>query len=203
MKLVAFIIFISFVLENSLTLLISSGTLFTSLFVVTSLVLIYPFFNNKNNNYLVISFLIGLMYDFVYTDTLFLNALIFLILGLFVEKINEALSNNALNVMIMTFFTVSLYRILTYVVLLLVGYLHLDFSLLLASLYESYLANILYSLVMYLIFDYFSRKYRILKIDWCLTLGLLYGKILYCVDLVLQPRRKGFKLRYLNGESET
>ena len=203
MKLVAFIIFISFVLENSLTLLISSGTLFTSLFVVTSLVLIYPFFNNKNNNYLVISFLIGLMYDFVYTDTLFLNALIFLILGLFVEKINEALSNNALNVMIMTFFTVSLYRILTYVVLLLVGYLNWDFSLLLASLYESYLANILYSLVMYLIFDYFSRKYRILKIDWCLTLGLLYGKILYCVDLVLQPRRKGFKLRYLNGEYET
>lgn len=160
------ILLISFILEGMISSLFSPfGNIFIPLFSIISLVIIYPFFNNNNSNFLKTSFIIGVFYDLVYTDTLILNAFVFLVVGYLIKYINKRLTNNVFNVIIMSVFSVVSYRVLTYVVLVFVDYLKWDFNRLLESIYSSLILNIIYGVLMYLVADYFSRKYRIQKID--------------------------------------
>lgn len=156
----------SFLLEGIVSNIVSiNSSLFVPLFSIISLILIYPFFNNDNSNFLKISFIIGLFYDFVYTDTLILNAFIFLTIGYLIKQINKRITNNVFNVIFMSILVISTYRIVTYSVLVFTNYLSWNFEYLLKSIYSSLILNIIFVVIVYLIADYFSRKYRIQKID--------------------------------------
>lgn len=165
MKLVIFSVIISFFLDSILTILIPIDSIFLPLFSLISLIIIYPYFHKEENSYLKFSFLLGLTYDVVYTDTIFLNAFIFLLISLGIRFIHEYISNNAFNVSIMSLFTIIIYRFLTYFVLVMINYLSYDFNTLLVSIYSSLIINIIYGILLYLITDFISKKYKIDKIE--------------------------------------
>ena len=71
---------ISFILDNLISNFINHNSLFYPLFTMLSLIIIYPKFNKKDNKYYICSFILGLIYDITVSDTLFLNAFIFLLL---------------------------------------------------------------------------------------------------------------------------
>lgn len=162
---IIFIICVSMLLESITSNLIPLNSFFTPLFSLVSLVLIYPYFANNDTNYLKTCAIVGVIYDLVFTNTLFFNLLIFIIIGLVIKFINIVLSNNFINVMIITMISIITYLIITYLILTLIGYKTFNLQYLVSTMSRSSLANILYSFIFYLITDKISKKHKILKID--------------------------------------
>lgn len=157
---------ISFILEGILSKYISiESVLFESLFTLISLIIIYPYFHNNENKYFVLSFSIGLLYDIVYTNTIFFNAFIFLVIAIIIKKINTIISNNSINVAIISLIIIIIYRILVYLILCLINYLNFNIRELLYAIASSLILNMIYSILLYLITDYVSKKRHIIKID--------------------------------------
>lgn len=166
MTLPIIVIIISVYLESILSNFISANTiLFAPLFSLISLIIVFPFLNNKSSNFFYISLILGLLYDIGFTNTLFLNVFLFLAVAYFIKLINIWVSNNVLNVVFITISTVVFYRLLTYFILTLIGYIEFDFNVLIKSIYSSLILNIIYVIVFYHITDYYSMKYKIHKID--------------------------------------
>lgn len=166
MNFIYLIIFISFYLDGIVSNFISINTdLLNPLLTLVTLIIIYPYFYNNEKKYYLICFLVGILYDIIYTNTLGLNAIIFLIIGFFVKKINIFISNNFINVSFISLIIIILYRVISFFILILIGYINLDFNKLLHSITSSLLLNIIYTIILYLITDNISRKKHITKID--------------------------------------
>lgn len=160
------IIFISFYLDGIISNFISTNTnLLNPLLTLVTLIIIYPYFYNNEKKYYFICFLVGLLYDIVYTNTLGLNAMIFFIIAFFIKKINIFISNNSINVSLISIIIISLYRIMSFLILILIGYISFNFNMLIHSITSSLLLNIIYTIILYLIADNISRRKHIIKID--------------------------------------
>ncbi len=162
---IIFIIVLSLFLESILSSLIPLNSFFTPLFSVVSLILIYPYFANDDKSYLKTCALIGLIYDIVFTNTLFFNMITFTLIGLIIKLINVVLSNNFINVMFMTLINITLYLLITYLILIIIGYKTFNLKYLTITISKTLILNILYSLIVYIITDKISKKHKILKID--------------------------------------
>ncbi len=162
---IMYIILSSLFLENILSNHIPLNSMFTPLFTVVSLVLIYPYFVNDDDKFLKYCAITGLIYDLIFTNTVPLNLISFLLVGLIIKLINITLSNNFINVMIIAACSVIMYLIITYFLLVIIGYKTFNFNYLITSIYQTLFANIIYSFIGYIISDKISKKYQILKID--------------------------------------
>lgn len=159
------IIIISLFLESIVSVLIPINSFFNPLFTLVSLVLIYPYFVNDNSKYIKYCAIIGLIYDLMFTNTLFFNLIMFIIIGYFIKLINITLSNNFINVVIITIINIIIYLLITYLILLIIGYKTFNVNYLMMIISKSLLLNGMYSFIGYLITDKISKKYKILKID--------------------------------------
>lgn len=156
----------SFFLESIVSNFIGiDSKVLVPLFTLISLIIIYPYFKSNNSTYLKTCVFIGLFYDFVYTDTLILNAMAFLTIGYFITKYNYFFSTNIANLCIMIPLSIIIYRIFIYLILCLSGFIVFNWDNLFLSIYSSLVINIIYGLLIYLITNYFARKYKIKKID--------------------------------------
>jgi rod shape-determining protein MreD len=165
MIIVWIVLIASFVLESIVTNMVGLNSVLLPMFSIVSLVIIYPYFNNNDSYFLRVCAISGLFYDIVFTNTLFLNASLFLVIGLILKKINSAVSNNHLNVPFMTGLIIIFYRVVTYVILLIVNYIDFNGIVLLRGIINSLVINIAYAAIVYAGTDYYSRKYKITKID--------------------------------------
>lgn len=158
------ILIMSFYLEGILSKLITVNFLIP-LTTLISLILIYPYLNNKKNKYYIICFTIGLLYDITYTNTFLLNASIFLLLGYLITKINIIITNNSFNVILISFIIIMFYRLITYLILLFIDYLEFNINILFNSITYSLLFNFIYISFIYKIMDIISKKRGIYKKD--------------------------------------
>lgn len=161
---ILFVIIISFILESIISSLIPINTnFFNPCFVVVALIIIYPYFNKYNNRYLITCLITGLIYDFIFTSTLFFFSIIFLILGLIIKFIFSKVSNNIISVNITSFIIIVLYRLIVYFTLLATNYFSFDFNYLLKGIYSSIIMNIIYTSMLYLLTEFISKKLNIKK----------------------------------------
>lgn len=166
MMMVSVVTVLSFLLEGIVSNIVGiTSTWLVPLFSIVSLIIIYPYFNHEEENFLKVCFAVGLFYDLVYTDTLVINACIFTLISFFIRWLNSWMSNHAISVLFITFLTIFVYRILMYLILIVVGFLPFDLNTLVTSITSSLLLNLIYAEVLYLITDFMSKKYRIRKID--------------------------------------
>lgn len=147
---ISFIVLLfSLILENSWSLIFyKNSSLFLGLFSLVTIFSIYPLFNNNNKKYLITSFIYGLIYDIVFTNTLFLNALIFLLLAFIISKIYRNFSMNFLNVSVINICLIIIYRIINYLAIILINGFNFNYLLLLKSIYSSLIINIIYVLIL-------------------------------------------------------
>ena len=153
---------ISFFLDGILSRYILPNSLFLPLFTIVSLVIIYPYFNNDNFRYFKFIAIIGLLYDIAYFNTLFYNFFIFIALGFVIGLINYLLSNNIYTNILMTVVSITIYRIITFLITII---FKTSYSLceLLQSIYSSLILNIIYCLIIYIITEIYSKKNKILR----------------------------------------
>lgn len=155
------IVFISFYLEGLLSNI--SINFLTPLTTLMSLILIYPYLKDSKKEYYITCFSVGLFYDIGYTDTMFLNAFIFLLIGYIIDKISMHIKNTLINTMLLSLITIALYRILIYLTLVFIDYLDFNFNILINSIVYSLIFNFIYILLLYKIMSIISKKRGINK----------------------------------------
>lgn len=166
MILVSITVILSFFLESIVSNFISiNSQVLIPLFTIVSLIIIYPYFKGKESNYFKVCAVIGFCYDIVFTDTPLMNLLLFLFIGYMIHLMNKLISTNIINVCIMILSCVILYRVSSYGILCLAGFLSFNWLSLIRSIYSSLLLNMIYGMLIYFVTDFFARKYRIYKID--------------------------------------
>ncbi len=157
---------VSFFLESIVSNFVAlDSQLWIPLFSLVSLIIIYPYFKGQEQNYLKVCALIGFCYDIVFTDTLLMNFVIFIGIGVLIQGINHIFSTNMINICFMVPVIVALYRLVSYLILCLAGFFHFEWQSLGVSIYSSLLLNIMYAVIVYLITDRIAKRYRIYKVD--------------------------------------
>ena len=144
------IIILSFILESNLSIYIPLNTIFFHpIFVISSLIIISKLETSKNTFYFA-ALIIGLFYDLLFTNRLGFSILTFLLTAVFIKNINKILKINF--DFIKTIIVIIFYRIISYLILLLIGYLSLNIYKLCASIYSSIVLNVLYVIILKKIF---------------------------------------------------
>lgn len=139
------ILVISFLLDNLISFFLNTNLLFNPLLSLVSLIIIFRYYHRKDENkYLITSFVLGLVYDIVCTDTVFLNASIYLLLSLFIIKFYKIFSYNLLNSAILLIIVIIIYRSITFLVLSNFNFISFNLYHLLQSIYSSLILNLLY-----------------------------------------------------------
>lgn len=157
------ILVFSFIFEGIFSNFISTYSFFSPLFVLMSLIIIYPFLINDKESYYKCCFIMGLLYDLIYTDTIIVHAFLFLIIGFLITKINLILANNHINVMVVALIIIILYRLIMYLLLILTSNVDANIWNFFESIYLSLIANIIYVVILNIITDNISFKFKIYK----------------------------------------
>ena len=158
---VAAVLIISFVLDSIISNFISLDSLFFPLFTLMALIIVYPYFNNNRHKYFGICLITGICYDLIYTNTIIIHGMLFLVIGFLITKLNLIISNNYINVAIMAIVCIIIYRFLAYGLLLITASTSFDFFSLLKSIYSSLILNVIYVSLSYVITDNISRRLKI------------------------------------------
>lgn len=154
---------ISFILEAFVSNIVSLNGLFMPLFTLMSLIIIFPYFNENIKPYLITSFIIGVFYDIIYTNTVVIHGILFLLIAFLIIRLNVVFSSNWINVMIMALVCIIAYRIASFSILVITNTIPLNFIVLLKSIYQSILLNLIYVVLAFLITDHISFKLKIKK----------------------------------------
>lgn len=160
-------IIISFLLEGIFTKFINLNSLFIPLFTITSLVILFAYFNNKDKyfSYFITSIIFGFLYDIFYTNSLFINTFAFALNSLVIIFINNYLSPSLLSKIGINIITIVFYRITTYFMLCLYGYINFNENILLKGIYSSIIVNLIYGIILYFICNFCAKKLNIKKYE--------------------------------------
>ena len=138
---IAIITFFSFLIEYFINFKFG-GTIFTGLILFSSLIFLEPYFQNKKRKFFLFCFLIGFLYDFIYTGTYFMNAGFFLLFGVIINYFNHITPNNLFVLIFELICFIVFYRFLSFIFLFINGVVIFDFNILFRSIYSSIFSNV-------------------------------------------------------------
>lgn len=160
------LLFVSIILEGIISLIIPIyHSIFVPTFLLITIICIYPYFKDNYKKYFMIIFIAGLVYDFLYTQTLFLDAVIFLLLAFLYHKVYKYINYKFLGTIIIFVLSISLYRISIFLILCITGYNIFSFSRLWMSILDSLVLNIIYGLFLQKFLEcFYERRFLYSKI---------------------------------------
>lgn len=153
------IILFSFFFEGVVSNIVSPDSILVPLFTLISLSLIWPYFKKNDMNYIITCVIVGLFYDIIYTSMPFLNTVTFLILSLVIMLNYRLFKYNIFSSNIFNIFLVVFYRIISYFILIIIGYLKFDYLYILEKIYSSIIINVIYGVIMFIIIDLIANMF--------------------------------------------
>ncbi len=144
------IVILSFILEGNLSNYFSINTnFFNTCLVFSSLIIISNIIEKKEAFYLF-AFFTGLFYDLFFIDRIGYSILTFLLGSIIIKNINK-ITKIKFDIIKDIIIIIS-YRVISYIVLVLIGYLSFDTFKLLHSIYSSIILNIIYIIILTILF---------------------------------------------------
>ena len=140
------VMIISFILDGVFSNILKAP--FLPLFSIVSLVVMENY-KKSEKNYLINCSILGLLYDLVYTNTLFLNSLSFLLIGFIIMFCFHFLTHRLdieLLEMILSIILFRTFSFLTYKM-----FYNTPSHLLFPSIYNSIIINLIYGILIYLL----------------------------------------------------
>lgn len=153
------------VLSNFIPYQENNLSLFTPLLTIVSFIVIFPFFRKKESHYFIILFVVGLLYDLFYTNLLFFNSVMFLIVGLIINKISKSISKNFINIIIETIIVIVCYESLTALILFIYTVVPITINEVIYKITHSLLLNIIYVLIVEMIIKLLPKKLKNININ--------------------------------------
>lgn len=159
------ILIFSFLFESAFSNIVPKNSLLIPLFLLTSLTILYPYFKNKNINFVVTCVICGFIYDISLTNSLFINTLSFgIISGLIILIYNyinyNICSSNILNILVLIS-----YRIVSYILLCIIDIIKFNEMSLIEGIYSSLIVNIIYGIIIFIVVDLLAKIFNIKRIE--------------------------------------
>ena len=157
---------------------------FTTIYTIIALVVIYPYFANEKKYYtLVIIF--GALFDILYTSTLLLNVVFFLLIALVIKILNTNMSDNIFTINVISIISIILYHLLSFIILNLET--SQTYSLIL-------LGNIItHSILMTIV--YTSISYVIIKLIYKALTAIIFSRVAQLVRALSKRKRSTVRIR--------
>jgi len=152
-------------LTNYLPFLVNDLSLFTPLLTVVSVFMIYPFFRKKEVNYFILVAITGIVYDLLYTNLLFFNALLFLVIALLSRFIYKNYGITFIILIIYIVIIVAIYEGLTALLLLLFNLVPITISRVSYKINHSLILNIIYGEMILLLYKIIPKKFMKISIN--------------------------------------
>ena len=153
------------ILSNYLPYLANNLSLFTPLLTVISILIIFPFYRKDERKYLVTIFILGFIYDMLYTNLLFFNAVLFFVLGFMNIKIQKRVTTNPFSICLESIIMIILYESFTGIILFTFNMVPITFDKVYYKIIHSLLLNVIYTEVLYLILKILPKKYKKISIN--------------------------------------
>ena len=135
------------ILTNFLPFMENKLSLFTPLLTLVSFIIIYPFYRKEENNYFITLFITGIVYDMFYTNLLFFNGVLFVVIGFIISKIHKYIATNTLNIIIETILIITIYELITALCLFTYNVVPITIPEIVYKVTHSLLINIIYVLI--------------------------------------------------------
>ena len=159
--------FISFLLDAFLSsyipISITNSNILVPMFTLVSLIIIYPYFNNENQNYLIVCLIFGLLYDITFTNTFILNSTLFGVVGFVTIFLNNGLSNSLISLLIKLVINIIIYNLILYLILVMLDYMDYGFMSLIFKVLKSLVLNCIYLISLYFTTNKIAKKLHIKK----------------------------------------
>ena len=153
------------ILTNYLPYLYTNLSIFTPLLTLISIFMIYPFFRKKEKTYFILIFIIGIIYDLLYTNLLFFNGVLFVIIGLLIKYIYKSYEVTPLRLILYIILLVTSYESITGIILLIYNVVPVTFYKVFYKIINSLLLNTIYAELIYLIIKIIPNKYKKISIN--------------------------------------
>ena len=158
-------LFLDGLLTNYLPYLVNDLSIFTPLLTLVSIFIIYPFYRKDEEKYYIILFILGFVYDALYTNLLFFNAVLFVGIGLFTKLIYKNFEINCFKILLYIPIIIILYETGTALILLVFNIVPITIYRLLYKISHSLVINIIYGELLYLIIKLLPKKWKKIKIN--------------------------------------
>ena len=149
---------ISFLLEGIMSNIFPSY--FTTIYIIISFAIIYPYFDNDKKFFILI-FIFGILFDILYTSTIFVNTFIFIIIGIVIKILYNILPGNVFMTNIISYVGIIIYHILSFIILMITGYGDYSIILLFNIIIHSIFMTIIYTSISYFIMKFMYNKFDI------------------------------------------
>ncbi len=156
-----FIAYVSYFLDGIFSALLPTYGFFRPLFSLLSLLLMYPFCYYQKKNYFILSFCLGMLYDFTYTNTPFFHGLLFLLFAFLIQLWNHYYRNTIWNLVCVSTLLILGYRIFGYLLLVFLQSYPFNGKAFLRILGSSFLLNWLYIAIFFPFVLWLARKKHI------------------------------------------
>lgn len=140
-------------------------SLFTPLLTLISIIVIYPMYKKENKKYLITIFITGIIYDLLYTNLLFYNGVLFLVLGLLNIYINKKIQVNYLTILLILLLNITLYVLLNSLILFICNIVVITPDKILYIFTHSIILNIIYGYLLFVVIKRLSSKNKKLKLN--------------------------------------
>ena len=151
------------ILSNVLPFMKGDLSIFTSLFVPITIYLIYPFYKNQELRYYIESFIIGIIYDLIFTNLLFFDGVIFLIISLVSVKIYKNFIVDKYKNIMYVFLIIILYEFLVVSIFLIFNLVPICFYDFVYKISHTLLINVVYGFLLYEIIGSGSRQKKLFR----------------------------------------
>jgi len=157
---------LSFILDGFMSNIFPSTltdiSYFTTLYIIISFVIIYPYFGNERKYYILVM-VFGLLFDILYTGTFIFNLILFFGIGIFIKVLYNIFPENVFTTSIISVLCIMIYHVISFAILGLISNISYDFMLLIDIVIHSLFMTILYTSISYfvmkIVYNRFNIKY--------------------------------------------
>jgi len=145
-------IFLDLLLLNLYRISNISLNYFYPMLTISSVVYLCNFYSNSNRKkYYVFVLIISFIYDSLVTNNLLITVSLFELIAFINVKFKNVLSNNLFNNLLRNIISITCYDFAFHMLLVIVRYQNFNFSILIYKLFHSYVLNLIYISIMFLV----------------------------------------------------
>lgn len=146
------------ILSNFLAYMLENISIFSTIYVLITLLLLYPYFENNKNKFFILVVIFGGLVDLVYCNTFLINICIFYVVYKFSNLFHFFLPYNLVTINVSNLLGVFIYHILSFILLSLFRFGDYSFMMLAKVLGSSIIMTIIYTTVSYLVINLVREK---------------------------------------------
>ena len=102
-----------------------------------------------------------MLFDILYTSTIFVNTFIFIVIGIVIKILYNILSDNVFMTNIISYIGIIVYHVLSFVILMFTGYGDYSIILLFNIIIHSIFMTIIYTSISYFVIKFIYNKFDI------------------------------------------